>query len=199
MNTNGGIGTINWWNNLGTMLNRPDDYVIFSIDGLQDTNHLYRRNVVWDKVMDNARAFINAGGRAHWEMLLFKHNEHQIDEAKELAQNLGFKFFNTKVSRRFKHYPVAGISPPSVYLEQEPGTKIECHAIKENSVYVSAKGILHPCCWLGYRDSKHLDEFEQIKKTWDTADPYHTCLTSCSVSGNISHFANQWKSRIKIF
>ena len=181
MNTNGGIGTTNWWSNLGTMLNRPEDYVIFSIDGLQDTNHLYRRNVIWDKVIENARAFISAGGQAHWEMLLFDYNEHQLAEVKSLAQSMGFKFFNTKVSRRFKYYPVVGINPPTGYVNEEIGKKIQCHAIKENSVYISARGILHPCCWLGYKNGKELAEFDNIKQSWSTDTPYLTCLQSCSI------------------
>jgi hypothetical protein len=199
MNTNGGIGTTNWWSNLGTMLNRPEDYVIFSIDGLQDTNHLYRRNVIWDKVIENARAFISAGGQAHWEMLLFDYNEHQLADVKSLAQSMGFKFFNTKVSRRFKYYPVVGINPPTGYVNEEIGKKIQCHAIKENSVYISARGILHPCCWLGYKNGKELAEFDNIKQSWSTDTPYLTCLQSCSIIDDTSNFTKQWRNRIKIF
>jgi hypothetical protein len=44
---------------------------------LEDTNHLYRENVEWKKIMENARAFISAGGTAHWDMLIFDHNKHQ--------------------------------------------------------------------------------------------------------------------------
>ena len=34
--------------------------VIFSVDGLRDTNHLYRQGVNWDNVERNMQAFINA-------------------------------------------------------------------------------------------------------------------------------------------
>ena len=62
--------------------------VTFNIDGLQDTNHLYRRNVKWDRLIANVEAFISAGGKADWRYLIFKHNEQQIDEAKTLSKNL---------------------------------------------------------------------------------------------------------------
>ena len=61
MNTNGGIGTTFWWHSLGKIFNQPSDYVVFSIDGLEDTNSDYRVNVNWSKVMQNAEAFIAAG------------------------------------------------------------------------------------------------------------------------------------------
>ena len=50
--------------------------VTFGIDGLQDTNHLYRISTNFDKIIKNAKAFIDAGGFAKWHMLVFEHNEH---------------------------------------------------------------------------------------------------------------------------
>lgn len=96
-NTNGGMRTPEWWAELGaTLKNNTYNWVTFSIDGLEDTNHIYRRNVKWEKVMANVKAFIGAGGRAHWDYLIFKHNEHQIEEAQQLANDLGFSFFAPK-------------------------------------------------------------------------------------------------------
>ena len=43
--------------------------------------------------MRNAQYFIEAGGRATWKMIRFKHNEHQIEQAKQLSQTLGFVDF----------------------------------------------------------------------------------------------------------
>lgn len=48
--------------------------------------------------MTNAKAFIDAGGRAEWDYLIFKHNEHQVDEAKELSNKMGFHSFVPKKS-----------------------------------------------------------------------------------------------------
>jgi MoaA/NifB/PqqE/SkfB family radical SAM enzyme len=103
MNTNGGMRKPEFWSKLGELFaKKVEDHwswqVTFSIDGLADTNHLYRRNVDWDKLMANVNAFINAGGRAEWDYLIFKHNEHQIDEAKELSKKLGFYSFVPKKS-----------------------------------------------------------------------------------------------------
>lgn len=101
MHTNGGMRKPDWWSNLGKLFStKKKKYwewrVIFSIDGLEDTNHLYRRNVVWSNLIENVKAFINAGGMAEWDYLIFKHNEHQIDEAKKLSNDLGFATFIPK-------------------------------------------------------------------------------------------------------
>ncbi len=199
MNTNGGIGNTNWWAEIGSILSRHEDYVIFSIDGLEDTNHIYRKNVNWQKVISNASSFIKAGGQAHWEMLVFEHNEHQIEAAQDLAKSLGFKFFNTKISRRFELYPIKGLNPPSMYKQMHNNGPIECHAIKEKSVYISAKGVMHPCCWLGYNNGAKFDEFDAIQRSWKSSSPHKICQLTCSVTNSSSNFSNQWQKRIKIF
>ena len=70
MNTNAGAKKPEWWRELAKTIGQ-NGHVIFSLDGLKDTNHLYRQNVNWDICMDSAEAFINAGGRARWDYLIF--------------------------------------------------------------------------------------------------------------------------------
>ena len=101
LNTNGGLKTATWWSKLGHLLDGRFDYCVFSIDGLQDTNHLYRQNVVWENVERNMRAFIDAGGRARWDYIIFGHNEHQVEEAEALAEAWGVERFQKKKSARF--------------------------------------------------------------------------------------------------
>ena len=102
VNTNGGMRKPEWWTELGKLFKKHPIKtsnhwaMTFSIDGLEDTNHLYRRNVEWDKLISNVRAFINAGGMACWDYLIFKHNEHQIEQAKALSNELGFSDFIPK-------------------------------------------------------------------------------------------------------
>jgi hypothetical protein len=98
MNSNGGMRRPNWWYKMGQLFSHRKNYwaMTFSIDGLEDTNHLYRRNVDWNILMDNVKAFIDGGGTAIWDYLIFKHNEHQILEAQELSKKLGFSEFVPK-------------------------------------------------------------------------------------------------------
>jgi MoaA/NifB/PqqE/SkfB family radical SAM enzyme len=86
VNSNGGVQSQSWWRQLAQV---PNLVVTFSVDGLEDTNHLYRVNVVWDRVIKNIRAFIDAGGEAIWKTVVFQHNEHQIDEIIKFSKELG--------------------------------------------------------------------------------------------------------------
>ena len=54
--------------------------------------------------MQNTENFIKAGGHARWEFLVFEHNEHQIDQAKELSEKMGFKLFLDKKPFGFVNY-----------------------------------------------------------------------------------------------
>ena len=98
MHSNGGGRSTDFWSALGSL----GVEVMFGIDGLADTNHLYRRNVQWDTLIKNVKVFIKAGGIARWKYIIFKHNEHQIDEARTLSKELGFKNFGPVFSDRWK-------------------------------------------------------------------------------------------------
>jgi len=104
MVTNGGARDTNFWKKLAEIGVR----LTFSIDGLEDTNHLYRRNVKWTKLMENVKSFLQAGGEARWEFLIFKHNQHQVDKAKEISKELGFKSFYSSFSERWQDFNSSG-------------------------------------------------------------------------------------------
>lgn len=188
MNTNGGLQSSYWWADLGLVMYKPEDYVVFSIDGLEDTNHIYRKNVSWDRVMRNAETFIAAGGNAHWDMLVFKHNEHQVDACEQLAKSMGFKWFRAKVSKR----PVpAGIEQPIQWTKPTAKGTIQCQALADRGLFLSAKGVFSPCCWLGEADPTA--DFAQVQQSWGTATPHKTCAEMCSSANNLTNFASQWQ------
>jgi len=184
LNTNGSLRGPVWWEQLGRLLSRSDDLVKFSIDGLADTNTIYRRGTKFSRIIRNAQSFIGAGGIADWEFIVFRHNEHQVEEAHDMAMALGFRRFRAKRTGRFydpqRHevlasYPVIDrydrhvydLHPPlnqqyrndatarhhavaekygsfAAYLDTTP---ITCKVVAANSVYISARGLVFPCCW----------------------------------------------------
>lgn len=87
--TNGSIRNASWWKKLAKK-NYKTLRVIFSIDGLQDTNHLYRVGVDFNKAISNAKSFIDAGGVAFWKVIAFRHNEHQFKDIELLSKQLNF-------------------------------------------------------------------------------------------------------------
>jgi sulfatase maturation enzyme AslB (radical SAM superfamily) len=102
IHTNGGLRKSSFWNSLGKLFKNTNCVVVFSIDGLEDTNHVYRRNVSWKKVIENVKAYNCTGAESNWEFLVFGHNEHQISDAQELSRELGFNKFLVKRALGFE-------------------------------------------------------------------------------------------------
>ena len=103
IHTNGGVHDTAWWAELAKILNGYGK-IDFGIDGLEDTNHLYRRGVKFDKAINNAQAFIQAGGKAQWNYIVFKHNEHQIESARMLSEIIGFEKILFRGTGRFLNH-----------------------------------------------------------------------------------------------
>jgi sulfatase maturation enzyme AslB (radical SAM superfamily) len=196
MNTNGALQNTTWWHQLGNMFDQPQDYVVFSIDGLEDTNSVYRQNVNWSKLMQNAAAYIAAGGSAHWDMLVYRHNQHQVDACEQLARDMGFKWFRAKVSKRGftqqLQHPI-GWATPNVH-----STKINCYILKEQSLYIDAQGRVSPCCWLGSRQSAFVPDFESVQSTWASTNPNSVCVKACGTTGTETSFTRQWQREVEL-
>jgi len=100
MNSNASGRDPQFWRDLGEIF-KENGILIFSVDGLEDTNWIYRRGTNWDKIMTAMTNYISTGAEAQWEFLVFRHNQHQIDEARELSKELGFKRFSPKRAMGF--------------------------------------------------------------------------------------------------
>jgi MoaA/NifB/PqqE/SkfB family radical SAM enzyme len=176
--TNGGMHNAAWWGDLGKL--SKDLVVTFSIDGLEDTLGIYRRKVNFQKVIENASAFIAAGGKARWAFLVFKHNEHQVDEARRMAKKLGFFDFTLRLTERFyrndgnymhpwkargshleaptaKEYRYERPTTKEAYLEALKTCEVSCAARKESKLYIDYEGNVFPCCFLGASQGDEVD------------------------------------------
>jgi MoaA/NifB/PqqE/SkfB family radical SAM enzyme len=171
LHTNASARTKSWWEHLARALPKQH-LVLFGIDGLEDTHHLYRIGTDFNKIIENAKAFISQGGKARWNFITFKHNEHQLDAARQLSQELGFESFQEKQTSRFIGDPffevydknglvthklefpteqkIAFIDKKTVenYKQVFETCTISCEVEQEKSVYIDAQGYLWPCCFL---------------------------------------------------
>jgi MoaA/NifB/PqqE/SkfB family radical SAM enzyme len=147
MNTNAGARDSEWWESLAKVLGK-NGYVIFSVDGLEETNHMYRQNVQWDKVENAMKSFVGAGGRARWDYLIFEHNQHQVDEAKKLSEEIGFESFVAKKTGRFitansvkkeKHQAVNRKGKKTTELKK-PDTKYQNKALTKQDALIEKYG-----------------------------------------------------------
>ena len=100
INTNASMRTVKWWKTLAEHL-KENDLVYFGIDGLEDTHHLHRRGTDYNRIIRNLTTFNQAGGKSVWAFLVFEHNQHQVDEANRLSQELGCTDFSWKSTTRF--------------------------------------------------------------------------------------------------
>ena len=197
MNTNGAIQNTFWWHELGRMFDQPRDYVVFSIDGLEDTNATYRRGVDWRKLMANAQAYIEAGGFAHWDMLVYRHNQHQVEECEQVARDMGFKWFRAKVSSR--ELANSNLQTPTGWqLPIVARGPINCHALKEKSAYIDAQGRLSPCCWLGESRSDTVSDIKQVQTTWKSDTPNPICQITCRTTDSKTSFSSQWQREVEL-
>lgn len=194
LHSNGGIASTDWWRELAGLMRHSEDYVVFSIDGLADTNHLYRRGVSWHRVMHNVQAYIQAGGPAHWDMLVYQHNEHQVQACEDLARTMGFQWFRAKVTRR----PMtAELQVPQGWRRPQVGSEIQCHALQEKSIYIDAQARVSPCCWLGGRQSDFVHDFAEVQATWRTDQPNPVCQDACGAVSGVTAFQQQWQKTVE--
>lgn len=100
IHTNGSLRNKEWWARAAKVLGSKGK-IVFAIDGFKGEHELYRRNTNWDKIIDNAKVFIEAGGHARADCIIFKHNEQRIEELEQFLYNTGFKEVKLKPTERF--------------------------------------------------------------------------------------------------
>lgn len=172
VHTNGGAKTAFWWSEYAKTV--PTKHLVhFALDGLADTHSLYRINTNYAKIIENATAFIGAGGKARWTFIRFKHNEHQVEQARAIAKDLGFESFQVKESARFiatdsftvvdvngntinkleqpTEHKVSFIDKKTVenYKEILSTVTIDCAVKQSKDLYIDVHGNVYPCCFVG--------------------------------------------------
>lgn len=171
--TNGSMRNEKWWTSLGKAFakSHPGSKVYFHIDGLEDTNHIYRQLTNYNMIIRNAKAFISAGGTAVWEFIPFAHNEHQLEEAEILSKEIGFSEFvirksNRKWSKNTRTWSFTNTKGETVNLgapteknlgsgvknkSERKETKIKtirCQYKESKGVFINCDGVLHRCCYI---------------------------------------------------
>jgi len=191
--TNGSARKPSWWADLAY----KKVSVVFSVDGLAETNHIYRVNSVFKIILENMKAFINAGGIARWDYLVFNHNFYQLEDAKQLAKDIGIQEFNIKYTSRFVN-PHVSYNPSIInknniqvtdikdnknassfneiiqtytdFSEYVKKTPITCKYQELSRYYIDMEMRLWPCCWMGapiYSNNSSDPQYRDLIKVYD--------------------------------
>lgn len=182
--TNGSGKKKEWWEKVCKLLG-PEDTIKFSIDGLQDTNHLYRKNSKWSTVMDAISVVAKHKINLVWKFIVFKHNQHQIEEARQISRELGFGAFEIIKSDRWWHKEFMP-DPEYVdenYIHQRNVTnetdshdfiKQECMSVMngepDRMLFIDADGDFYPCCNTANYAFRYKNIFSPKKKKFNIKD-----------------------------
>jgi hypothetical protein len=179
IHTNGGVKNKSFFKDLALAMQADDENegwqtgskggtlgrVCFSFDGVdQESNEIYRIGVDWARAMENALAFIEAGGYATWQFIIFEHNKHLHDQAKQMAKELGFAEFesreniapdgidistaaaNNKIDIKTKpriNKKPPGWKPPVPYYDY-----IDDQCFSKAGIFLAPDGKIWPCCMM---------------------------------------------------
>jgi MoaA/NifB/PqqE/SkfB family radical SAM enzyme len=181
--TNGSHRLLPWWKKTCALLD-DNDAITFSVDGLEDTNPIYRVNSRWSDIV-TAMAYCAPRVFVSWKFIVFRHNEHQIEQARSLAGQLGVRDITFKKSARFREDdPLAPQSDdyigvvnrnrrmirrarsaglPAIELDRQIAVRPNC--LSGKGLAITALGYLYPCTncessdtatWF-YRNREHFD------------------------------------------
>jgi MoaA/NifB/PqqE/SkfB family radical SAM enzyme len=145
IHTNGSLRSKAWWTRAGEVLGSRGT-IVFAIDGFKGEHELYRRNTNWDKIIENAKTFIAAGGRAKADCIVFKHNEDRIEELEQFLYSIGFEHVNLKPTERFygkAEFPVYNDKFEQIHIIHPPtNSKWKRDVVKPNFVKLVDKQVL---------------------------------------------------------
>ena len=111
IHTNGSFKKQKWWDELANLNWTTRQRFTFSVDGLEDTNHIYRIRADWESIMRGMKTLgalpSDRKPLLEWKMLVFPYNKHQVSNARTLANEIGVDEFNpVKSERDIKQYRV---------------------------------------------------------------------------------------------
>lgn len=226
MHTNGGTRNENFWSKIGALSYEgrhafPYDHkfrtkVIWAIDGLEDTNHLYRVGVEWTTLMRNLNAYLEAGGKAEWHFITFPWNEHQVDRAKDMAHNLGMTFVERRSTRNHIHKELKKEKNHKHVEEYEEAVKlatksqynilttpekkkfksltknVSCQHLNFPGIFISSNFRVWPCCMI-WDKTVHSPDF---MKSLLPADPNWNSLRQNSLQEILD---SEWYQKINTY
>ncbi len=194
ISTNGSYKTPVFWKRLGEILNEhlPNrHHVMFDLDGVDNkTQNMYRIATDFDKIIENAEAFISGGGEAVWKMIPFDFNDELEEQAKMLAAKHGFqKFQRNRIQRVEQKAVQIALSEKLNELDKMKEEDEDLLNISEELVNENLKKAKEVIKDIPI-DTK-LDAHQNLEKIRESAGV--TCIWGANNRYQISHDGSVWR------
>ena len=185
ISTNAGVAPVETWEKLGKLsaLYKENLIMMACIDGHRETNHIYRVNTKFSVIERNLNAFSKhsykgSKSKNRWVFIVFDHNEHEIEAAKQHAHKLGLRFYTRTGMRNSIHTWLAKLGKKNAKItkpitttgKKEHGGKAQveeldkiiaqgrvdknildtliCKYVHEGEIFINAQQEMWPCCFL---------------------------------------------------
>lgn len=167
--TNGSYRDQQFWNKLTSMLDQRDS-IVFSIDGTENTNHIYRINSNWSSIMTGIDTVAASNVKLYWKTIIFNYNYNHLDEIRKLAESKNAVFVPEKTHR----YGDDSLIPPADLIEHEYVYKQE-YSTNHNIIIepkcfnektVTCDGYLFPCDWIRNPRTLYKSQLWKQKNRW---------------------------------
>ena len=165
LTTNGYSHDEQFWYDLGKHFSREcQGHAIFGIDGLEDTHSLYRVGTDFNNIVKNVKAFSEGGGRSYLQMILFKHNEHQLQDVRQLSQELGCMRMFYRPSKEYNDtYERPNVIPVRTQGDVvSEGGPLHCFILERKELFLNVDGYLMPCYLLSRRRHHYKEENQEF-------------------------------------
>ena len=173
ISTNASLRSENFWKKLGQLSSQTKRlYINFAVDGLEDTNAVYRVNTNYSLIEKNMITYSQNKGAGKWVFIEFDHNRHQIESARRKAHLLNMEFSVNRAVRNSMHkWKVSSKKEVNFhYVTHTKGTlhskletfkkiknnqidkwnpeSINCKYLHKKDFFLASDGTVWPCCYL---------------------------------------------------
>jgi MoaA/NifB/PqqE/SkfB family radical SAM enzyme len=99
VHTNGTRKKLSWWKEVFENSSNNIRY-FFALDGTdQETAEIYRVHTRYEELIEVMKLGVSMNVNIVWQFIVFKHNEHQVEEAKRIAKDIGIELLFIKSDR----------------------------------------------------------------------------------------------------
>lgn len=168
--TNGSRQTKEFWTKLANLLDERD-VIVFAIDGLEEDNHLYRKNSDWNSTMLGLD-IMSAQSRVKvkWQTIVFNFNQTRLDKIKEFAEAKGAEWYSI-LSHRFGD---EDLKPKEQFIQTQflfkeeyvENSAIELEPQCNQEKVVTSDGYLLPCDWIRNPNTLYGSQLWKQKDRW---------------------------------